>query len=248
MGLFRKKIGNNNANTQRKGAKLVTVVEPKNIISEQFRTLRTNIEFAGASLEKLQVIMFTSAEISDGKTTVSTNTAVTWAQAGKNVLYVDADMRRSTAQSTFRVSNGHGLSTVLSSTEQPKDIVQKTFVENLEVLTAGPTPPNPAELLNSKRMVSLITWMRNNYDIVVLDVPPIMAVSDAQVLFPLIDGVVLVTMMGKTIKVAVKRTVEILRLGKTKILGVVESRMDSKNDIGYGYGYGYGYDIDLKNK
>ena len=240
MGLFRKKDSNKDTRTQDKGASLVTVIEPKNVISEQFRTLRTNIEFAGASLETLQVVMFTSAEISDGKTTVSTNTAVTWAQAGKSVLYVDADMRRSTAQSTFKVSNGHGLSTILASAEQPKDIVQETFVENLEVLTAGPTPPNPAELLNSKRMASLIEWMRNNYDIVVLDVPPIMAVSDAQVLLPLIDGAVLVTMMGKTMKASVKRTVETLRLGETKILGVVERIKDDKTDVGYGYGYGYG--------
>lgn len=240
MGLFRKKNGNKDTKTQDKGAQLVTVIEPKNVISEQFRTLKTNIEFAGASLETLQVIMFTSAEISDGKTTVSTNTAVTWAQAGKSVLYVDADMRRSTAQSTFRLANGHGLSTVLASAEQPKDVVQKTFVENLEVLTAGPTPPNPAELLNSKRMASLIEWMRNNYDIVVLDVPPVMEVSDAQVLLPLIDGVVLVTMVNKTMKVSLKRTVEVLELGNTKILGIVERVKDNKGGAGYGYGYGYG--------
>lgn len=240
MGLFRKKDANKDTNTQDKGAQLVTVIEPKNVISEQFRTLRTNIEFAGASLETLQIIMFTSAEISDGKTTVSTNTAVTWAQSGKNVLYVDADMRRSTAQATFRLNNTHGLSTVLTSAEQPKDVVQQTFVENLEVLTAGPTPPNPAELLNSKRMTALIDWMRNNYDIVVLDVPPVMAVSDAPVLLPLIDGVVLVTMLGKTMKMSLKRTVEILELGDTKILGIVERVKDSKSDAGYGYGYGYG--------
>lgn len=238
MGLFRKKDANKDTKTQDKGAQLVTVTEPKNVISEQFRTLRTNIEFAGASLETLKVIMFTSAEISDGKTTVSTNTAVTWAQAGKSVLYVDADMRRSTAQATFRISNEQGLSTILASAEQPKDVVQKTFVENLEVLTAGPTPPNPAELLNSKRMSSLIEWMRNNYDIVVLDVPPIMAVSDAQVLLPLIDGTVLVMMIDKTMKVSLKRTIEILKLGETKILGIVERVKDNKAGAGYGYGYG----------
>ncbi|UNB89103.1 CpsD/CapB family tyrosine-protein kinase [Lactiplantibacillus plantarum] len=236
MRLFKKKDVNKHTKTQDEGAELVTVVEPKNVVSEQVRTLRTNIEFSGASLDKLQIIMFTSAEMSDGKTTVSTNTAVTWAQAGKNVLYVDADMRRSTAQSTFKLSNKNGLSTILASAGQPKEVVQKTFVDNLEVLTAGPIPPNPAELLNSKRMALLIEWMRNNYDIVVLDVPPIMAVSDAQVLLPLIDGVVLVTMLGKTMKASLKRTVEILKLGDTKILGVVERVKDSKND-GYGYGY-----------
>lgn len=240
MRLFRKKNANSDTETQDKGARLVTYVEPQNVISEQFRTLRTNIEFAGASLDRLQVIMFTSAEISDGKTTVSTNTAVTWAQTGRSVLYVDADMRRPTAQSTFKTSNNHGLSTILASAEQPKDVVQPTFVENLEILTSGPIPPNPAELLNSKRMESLIEWMRNNYDVVVLDVPPVMAVSDAPVLLPLIDGVVLVTMLGKTMKASLKRTVEILELGDTKILGVVERVKDNKGEAGYGYGYGYG--------
>lgn len=239
MSLFRKKDVNKDTETQDKGARLITVVEPKNIISEQFRTLRTNIEFAGAALNNLQVIMFTSAEVSDGKTTVSTNTAVVWAQSGKNVLYVDADMRRSTAQATFRLNNTRGLSTILASAEQPKDVVQHTFVENLEVLTAGPLPPNPAELLNSKRMTALMEWMRNNYDIIVLDVPPIMAVSDAQVLLPLIDGVVVVTMIGKTMKNSLKRTVEMIQLGDTKILGVVERVKNSDEDAGYGYGYGY---------
>ena len=90
-------------------------------------------------------------------------------------------------------------------------------------------------------MTALVDWMRNNYDIVVLDVPPIMAVSDAQVLLLQIDGVVVVTMLGKTMKGSLKRTVEMLRLGETKILGVVERVKDSGKDAGYGYGYGYGY-------
>ncbi|MEE6707506.1 CpsD/CapB family tyrosine-protein kinase [Weissella confusa] len=227
--------------TQDNGARLVTFVEPKHVISEQFRTLRTNIEFAGAALDKLQVVMFTSAELSDGKTTVSSNVAVTWAQAGKNVLYVDADLRRPTAHSTFDLLNTRGLTTILASDAQPKDTVQKTFVENLEVLTSGPVPPNPAELLGSARMAALVEWMRNNYDIVVLDVPPVMAVTDAQVLMPLVDGAILVTTFGKTLKANLQRTVETLKLTDTKILGIVQRIRGGKNDAGYGYGYGYGY-------
>lgn len=216
-------------------------LKKKHVISEQFRTLRTNIEFAGAALDKLQVVMFTSAESSDGKTTVSSNVAVTWAQAGKNVLYVDADLRRPTAHSTFGLLNTRGLTNILASNAQPKDTVQKTFVENLEVLTSGPAPPNPAELLSSARMASLVEWARNNYDVVVLDVPPVMAVTDAHVLMPLIDGAILVTTFGKTLKVNLQRTVETLRLTDTKILGIVQRVRGGKNDAGYGYGYGYGY-------
>ena len=109
------------------GARLVTFVEPKHAISEQFRTLRTNIEFAGAALDKLQVLMFTSAEMSDGKITVSSNVAVAWAQAGKSVLYVDADLRRPTAHSTFDLLNTRGLTTILANNDQPKDTVQKNL-------------------------------------------------------------------------------------------------------------------------
>lgn len=230
--------------TQDNGARLVTFVEPQHAISEQFRTLRTNIEFAGAALDKLhklQVVMFTSAEISDGKTTVSSNVAVAWAQAGKRVLYVDADLRRPTAQSTFGLINTRGLTTILATNAQPKDVVQETFVDNLEVLTSGPVPPNPAELLSSTRMTSLMEWMRNNYDVVVFDVPPVMEVTDAQVLMPVVDGAVLVTIFGKTLKANLQRTVETLRMSDTKILGIVQRVRGGKTDVGYGYGYGYGY-------
>ncbi|MDY2513083.1 CpsD/CapB family tyrosine-protein kinase [Weissella confusa] len=238
--LFKKKHVED-TETQANGARLVTFAEPKHVISEQFRTLRTNIEFAGAALDKLQVVMFTSAEMSDGKTTVSSNVAITWAQAGKKVLYVDADLRRPTAHSTFDLINTRGLTTILASDAQPKNTVQETFVPNLEVLTSGPVPPNPAELLSSHRMVALVEWMRNNYDIVVLDVPPVMAVTDAQVLVPLIDGTVLVTTFGKTLKNNLQRTVETLRISNAKILGIVERNRGSRGDAGYGYGSGYGY-------
>ncbi len=239
MSIFKKKY-RPDTETHVNGACLVTLVEPKHAISEQFRTLRTNIEFAGAALDKLQVLMFTSPEMSDGKTTVSSNVAVAWAQAGKSVLYVDADLRRPTAHSTFDLLNTRGLTTILANNAQPKDTVQKTFVDNLEVLTSGPVPPNPAELLSSARMASLVEWMRNNYDVVVFDVPPVMAVTDAHVLMSLVDGAILVTLFGKTLKVNLQRTVETLRLKDTKILGIVQRVRGGKNDTGYGYGYGYG--------
>lgn len=237
MSIFKKKY-RPDTETQVNGARLVTFVELKHAISEQFRTLRTNIEFAGAALDKLQVLMFTSAEMSDGKITVSSNVAVAWVQAGKSVLYVDADLRRPTAHSTFDLLNTRGLTTILANNAQPKDTVQKKFVDNLEVLTSGPVPPNPAELLSSARMDSLVEWMRNNSDVVVLDVPPVMAVTDAHVLMPLVDGAILVTIFGKTLKINLEPTVETLRLTDTKILGIVQRVRGGKNDAGYGYGYG----------
>ena len=220
---------------------LVAFAEPKHVVSEQFRTVRTNIEFAGAALDKCQVIMFTSSAMSEGKSTVSANVAVTWAQAGKKVLLIDADLRRPTVHATFRTLNLDGVTSVLTGKTLPEDVIEDTFVNNLSIITSGPVPPNPSELLNSKGMGSLLDFAREKFDIVVLDAPPVLAVSDVQVLVPKTDGVVIVTNIGKTLKGDLRRTVEVLKLAKAKILGSVERVNAKQGDKGYGYGYGYGY-------
>ncbi len=127
------------------GVRLITAYQPKHTISEQLRTVRTNIEFAGAALDELKVVMFTSPEMSDGKSTVAANVAVTWAQAGKKVLLVDADMRRPTVHLTFNSANTQGLSTILAGNKLPEEVITDSFVDNLAVLTAGPVPPNPSD-------------------------------------------------------------------------------------------------------
>ena len=240
---FKKLFSHNHVDqeTQKNGVFLVTFAEPKHVVSEQFRTVRTNIEFAGAALDKCQVIMFTSSAMSEGKSTVSANVAVTWAQAGKKVLLVDADLRRPTVHATFRKLNLDGVTTVLTGKTKPDEVVEDTFVDNLSVITSGPIPPNPSELLNSKRMGQLLDWTREKFDIIVLDAPPVLTVSDVQVLVPRSDGVVVVANMGKTLKGDLKRTVEVLKLAKAKILGSVERVKARRGDKGYGYGYGYGY-------
>lgn len=186
--------------TQKNGVMLVTFAEPKHVVSEQFRTVRTNIEFAGAALDKCQVVMFTSSAMSEGKSTVSANVAVTWAQAGKKVLLIDADLRRPTVHATFRKLNLDGVTTVLTGKAKPEEVIEQTFVTNLSVISSGAVPPNPSELLNSKRMADLLDWARQNFDIIVLDTPPVLAVSDVQVLVPKTDGVVVVANIGKTLK------------------------------------------------
>lgn len=231
-----------NQETQKNGVMLVTFAEPKHVVSEQFRTVRTNIEFAGAALDKCQVVMFTSSAMSEGKSTVSANVAVTWAQAGKKVLLIDADLRRPTVQATFRKLNLAGVTTVLTGKTTAEQVVEDTYVNNLSVITSGPVPPNPSELLNSKRMGQLIDWSRENFDIIVLDAPPVLAVSDVQVLVPKTDGVVVVANMGKTLKGDLRRTVEVLKLANAKILGSVERVKSKHSDMGCGYGYGYGND------
>lgn len=227
--------------SQKNGVMLVTYAEPKHVVSEQYRTVRTNIEFAAAALDKCQVVMFTSSTMSEGKSTVSANVAVTWAQAGKKVLLLDADLRRPTVHAIFRKLNLDGVTTVLTGKSKPDEVVEETFVDNLSIIPSGPIPPNPSELLNSKRMSDLLDWARGNFDIVVLDAPPVLAVSDVQVLVPKTDGVVIVTKIGQTQKSDLRRTVEVLKLAKAKILGSVERVKARHGDKGYGYGYGYGY-------
>ena len=225
--------------SQKNGVMLVTFAEPKHVVAEQFRTVRTNIEFAGAALDTCQVVMFTSSAVSEGKSTVSANVAVTWAQAGKKVLLIDADLRRPTVHATFRTLNIDGVTTVLTGKNKADEVTETTFVDNLSIITSGPVPPNPSELLNSKRMGLLLDWARDNYDIIVLDTPPVLAVSDVQVLVPKTDGVVVVVNMGKTLKADLQRTVEVLKLANAKILGSVERVKAKHGDRGYGYGYGY---------
>ncbi|MDM7532892.1 CpsD/CapB family tyrosine-protein kinase [Lacticaseibacillus paracasei] len=234
--------------TQKNGVMLVAFAEPKHVVAEQFRTVRTNIEFAGAALDKCQIVMFTSSAMSEGKSTVAANVAVTWAQAGRKVLLIDCDLRRPTVHATFRTLNLEGVTSILTGKTKADDVVENTFVNDLSIITSGPVPPNPSELLNSKRMGALLDWAREHYDIIVLDVPPVLAVSDVQVLVPKTDGVVVVANMGKTLKGDMRRTVEVLNLAQAKILGSVERVRAKHGDKGYGYGYGYGYGVSQPQK
>mgnify|MGYP005793019681 FL=1 len=249
MSLFKKKTNASNE-TIRYGAKLITVKDPKNVISEQFRTIRTNISFMGID-HPIKTLAFTSANISEGKSTVTDNIAVVWANAGKRVLLIDADLHRPTLHQTFNISNREGLTTILTSDALEMDItnmIKETEIDNLSILTSGPIPPNPAELLNSQRMQALIASVEQNYDVVILDVPPILAVSDTQALVSHLDGVVLVVKMGQTEKAALKRSVELLKLAHANILGYVMNDVGRNGDSAYGYGYGYGYGYSSDNK
>ncbi|GAA3605411.1 CpsD/CapB family tyrosine-protein kinase [Secundilactobacillus similis] len=238
MALFRKKK-KLSTDTIDNGVKLITAVEPKNVVAEQFRTVRTNIDFS--SIDKtLKTILFTSSDVSEGKSTVSANTAVTWAQQGKKVLFVDADMRRPTLHTTFGVTNTQGLSTILANNEDYHGIAVDSVVDNLTVITSGPVPPNPAELLNSNRMKNFLQTVQNEYDMVILDVPPLLSVTDTQILSAGVDGVVLVVRQGVAQRTSVQRAVELLEMVHANLLGYVLNDVAPKN--GYGYGYGYGYE------
>lgn len=243
----RKRLSAKDVRSSRFGVPLITEEDPQNVVSEQFRVLRANIDFAAASVKKFQTVLFTSSEMSDGKSTVAQNLAVTWAQAGKSVLLVDADLRRPTVHRTFGADNTRGLTTILAMNDQPADVIHNTGINGLYVLTSGPMPPNPSELLGSPKMVQLVEWMRNEFDMIVIDSTPLILVPDAQALLPRTDGVVLVATLGKTKKRSLSSAVHILRLSKAKILGLV-SRSEERPEKSYGYKYGYGYGYKSTNQ
>ncbi len=250
MSLFHHKKNKNQSNESlRNGVQLITAVHPKSPISEQFRTLRTNINFMAID-HPIKTLALTSASVSEGKSTVTDNLAIVWAQTGQRVLLVDADFRRPTLHQTFEIDNHRGLTSVLTSRAKTVDlneIVQPSGIENLSLLPSGPTPPNPAELLSSQRMKDFLKAVRERYDMVIVDVPPMLEVTDTQVIAHNLDAVVLVVKQGQTQKMGAKRAVELLKIAHANLLGYVMNDVVSEGDGGYGYGYGYGYGNDSED-
>ncbi len=181
--------------------------------------------------------MVTSSGPGEGKSTTTANLAVVMAQQGKRVLLIDADLRKPTTHYTFRVSNARGLTNVLTRQLKLLDAVSSTEVDRLNILPSGPVPPNPAELLGSRMMQEIIKEALNEFDMVVFDTPPVMAVTDAQILANICDGVVLVVGSGVTEKDIAQKSKELLLAAKAKLLGVVLNRK-KMNDKNYYYYYG----------
>ncbi|AZN38593.1 CpsD/CapB family tyrosine-protein kinase [Paenibacillus albus] len=213
---------------------LISFVEPKSPISEAYRSLRTNIDFSSID-DNIQVIMVTSATPGEGKSTTIANLAVVYAQADRKVVLIDADMRRPTAHHTFSVSNRRGLSTILSRQCDIEESVQSTEIPNLSIIPSGPVPPNPAEMLASKRMSALIEQLREQFDVVLIDTPPTLAVTDAQIVSTKCDGSLLVLEAGKVKSDMVLKAKQQLTQVNARILGVVLNSVKQKNGDGYYY-------------
>ena len=220
-----------------KSRNLITNTNPRSPISEQYRTIRTNLQFSSVDSE-LQTMLFTSSGASEGKSTTVANVAVVYAQQGKRVLLIDADLRKPTVHYSFRVDNVRGLSNLLVDNIPFDDVVHETNIENLHVVTCGPIPPNPSELLASNKMDSMIEELKKVYDVILIDSPPVLAVTDAQILSALVDGVVLVVRSKETEIEAAQKAVELLQASKAKILGAILNGQDKKNSNNYYYYYG----------
>jgi capsular exopolysaccharide synthesis family protein len=220
---------------------LVSHTYPKSTASEAFRGLRTNILFSSAD-HPPQVILTTSPGPGDGKTLTSINLAITMAQFGSKVLLMDGDLRRPRIHKVFGLSRENGVSNVLAgSVDQNAAVIQATDIPNLSVITSGPVPPNPSELLGSKRMTRFLDMLRERYDRVIIDCTPVTAVTDASVLASFVDGVVLILRANESTKDLAKSALEGLQRVKAKVLGVVLNAVDLQKESSYYYHYYYYY-------
>ena len=208
---------------------LIAHRSPKLSITEQYRQIRTNIMYSSVDKE-IKTIMITSPEPFDGKTTTAANLAIVLAQQEKQVVLVDADLRKPSIHNTFNVRNIAGLTSVLTKRVSLSRSILKTDVPNLDILISGPIPPNPSELLDSKAMETVMNELEDRYDYVVIDTPPVMAVTDSQIMANKCDGVVLVVASGKTRKDRAMAAKELLEKTNAPLIGVVMNRVKSKSN------------------
>ena len=228
--LFKKK----EKQTKRPG--IVVSDNPTSIVSEQFRTIRTNIQFSMVD-QKLQTFLVTSAAPESGKTTISANLAVAFASDGLSVLLVATDMRKPSMHKIFEVQNTKGMTTLLSDrSKKIEDVARSSSVKNLHYITSGPLPPNPAELISSNRMTDIIQEMKEMYDLVIFDTPPVLAVTDAQVLSTKVDGVLFVVPQGEVKKNELDEAADRMESVKANVLGSVLNKVDTDSDTYYYYG------------
>jgi capsular exopolysaccharide synthesis family protein len=217
---------------------LVTLLNPLSPVSEGYRRLRTNIQYSDPDRET-RVIMVTSAEPGEGKTVTSANLAVAYAQSGRRTVYVDADLRKSSGHKMFGVNREPGLVNLVF---EPEDYSLETFrsnIDDLYVIPAGRTVPNPAEVLESQRMRDLLKRLREQFDIIIVDTPPVLAVADSLLLSQQTDACVLVCSANATNIHALETTAGMLRDVEAPIVGVVLNKLDRKSSASYSYGYSY---------
>lgn len=215
---------------------LASIISPKSIVAEQFRMVRTNLEFAIVDKD-LKSLLITSLAPGAGKSTISANLAATFAAQGKKVLLVDTDMRKPTIHKIFKLRNNEGLSTLITTKEATvSEYVERVEFENIYILTSGATPPNPAELISSKRMEQLIEEMEQAFDLVIFDTPPVLAVADSQIMAGKVDGTLFVIRKGKDKKEQIQTAAERMSSVNANVLGAIYNRVE-QNDDAYYYEY-----------
>lgn len=227
---------NQTASKRTLARKLVARTKPNSVISEQYRAIRTTINFSLPGTE-MKTLLFTSASKEEGKSTTSANMAIVFAESGKKVLLIDADMRKPTLHHTFNLNNHIGLSNLLVGKGELEQSVRGSGIDGLELLTSGQIPHNPAELLDSPMLDSLMAEMKQRYDLIIFDSPPILSVTDSKILANKCDGTVLVVNTGKTEKQSALKARDSLATAKAFIVGVVMNNYKMSKDHYYSYDY-----------
>jgi tyrosine-protein kinase Etk/Wzc len=223
-------------------SEFIVASKPKSPPSEAFKALRTRVQYAKLEETPIQTILLTSSVPSEGKTTISINLAGSLAQMNKKVLLLDCDLRKPRVHSVFEYDRYPGLSDYLFSNATLEDITRQSKVDNLYVITSGTIPPNPSELLGSKQMMDFLNMLKTKYDFIIIDSPPFISVTDAEILFRITDGTILVLKAGKTPAEAFYRTCEKLSsMNPHNFLGVVFNNFSFKSSYGYYYNYYYYY-------
>lgn len=226
---------------------------------EAYKTLRTNVQFCG---NDVKIISLTSCVPNEGKSMVSFNLAISMAETGKKVLFIDADLRKSVLIGRYKINKAiKGLTQYLSGVEQLDDVRYSTNVKNMDLILSGPVPPNPAELLNNEKFTKLLETARKEYDYVIIDTPPIGQVIDPAIVAQQTDGVIFLISQANISYKYAKKQIEQMRKSGCRILGAVLNKVDpeekggyyggyygkySKKGYGYGYGYGYGNNGEYK--
>lgn len=228
---------------------LIVSENPKSIMAESFRSIRTSLKYFASGKEQ-KVILITSSVGSEGKTFTAMNLASIIAASGKKTVLLGLDLRKPKIVEDFKISNDKGISSYLIEAERLDDIIQKTIVENLDIIPSGPIPPNPSELIMNNNMDVLIEELKEKYDTIIIDSPPIGLVTDALLLSKYANALVFVVRQNVTKKVHLTHIGQLYKEGKLKNASVLFNAVKIGNSsYGYGYGYGYGYyEEDKKNK
>jgi capsular exopolysaccharide synthesis family protein len=238
---LRVRLGSEIRSPAQTGVGLAITETPQSVVAEAFRALRTSI-LLSLTPNPPKTLLITSPQAGEGKTATALNLGQSLAQRKGRVLIVDADLRKGGVGKTLGLDNKKGVSTVLTGADAIDDAIQQYGPQpNLWVLPSGPVPPNPAELLSSDAMTTLFSELASRFEHIVIDSPPVLAVTDATIIAGLVDGVVLVAESGRTHRAGLMRTRAILENAGARILGVVLNKLDLRRESHYGYGYGYYY-------
>lgn len=219
---------------------LVTEVNRQSVRAESYRQLRTNLQFVNAATP-VKAVMVTSSVSGEGKSSTAVNLATAFADAGLKVLLIEGDLRRPKVAEYLGLEGSVGLTNVLAGQVDVSEVLQRWGRAPLTVLPSGSIPPNPSELLGSRGMIDLVQGFRREFDVIVVDSPPLLPVTDAAIISSYVDGALVVARHGTTTKKQLQQSLQALSAVNATVLGFVLNRVPRKGADAYGYGYGYGY-------